>query len=90
MHWSDDPLPRRFVRQANALGEWSVADLDFGYRICAFNAEAHGGVHLHGPEGRIRPATADEAERIVKVYAWTFPGGFTWERFQRCLKWRSE
>lgn len=69
-----------------------MADLDFGYRVCAFNRAAHGGVHVHGPDGTIQPVSvgsADEAERLVRVYAWIYPEGFTWDRFRRCLTWRS-
>jgi hypothetical protein len=71
-----------------------MADLDFRYRVCAFNPEAHGGVHVHRPEGEIRPVSVDppsEAERLLKAYARRHPRGFGWQRFRRFLKrWRSE
>lgn len=87
-------MVRRFVRQENATGEWSVADLDFRYRVCAFDPEIHGGVHVHGPDGDIQPVdipSPSEAERIVKSYAQAHPRGFESERFRRFVKrWRSE
>lgn len=91
---SDDRLARRFVRHENSVGEWSLADLDFGYRVCAFNPAAHRGVHVHGPEGAIQPIdirTPMEAERIVKAYSRAHPRGFDWATFRRFVKrWRSE
>jgi hypothetical protein len=87
-------LARRFVRQENSIGECSVADLDFGYRIYAFNTHAHGGVHVHDPDGAIVEVAVEspsQAERVVWEYSWTYPGGFGEERFRGFMnRWRYE
>lgn len=90
----DEPLVRRVVRIENDAGEWSVADLDFGYRVCAFNPAHYGGVHVHTPSGETRPVDVPSpkaAERIVKRYAERVDRGFDWRRFlEEVKRWRSE
>jgi kynurenine formamidase len=42
-------LPKWLKEVDNAAGEWSVTDLQRGYRICRFNHQSHSGTHLHAP-----------------------------------------
>lgn len=50
-----------------------MADLDLGYRVCAYNREDHGGVHVHHPLdgpaiGRVAVDGPGEAEALVRRY----------------------
>lgn len=87
---------KRWLRvQENTAGEWSVTDLMRGYRVCAYNEDAHQGVHVHHPikDGDTRPTRIEdrrEAEAVVRLYA-SEHEWFTWKTFEECVeRWRSE
>lgn len=83
-------------RDAGKGGEWSVADLQRGYRLCAYNHDEHGGPHIHiqgkGGKDQVEPtdiATSGEAEAVIRAYAEELDH-FDLKRFrERVRTWRS-
>lgn len=87
-------MRRWIIRQENAVGEWTVIDMQNGYRICAFNEEAHGGVHVHFPLRGPALKTVDvpdprAAEAIMTRYAKTHDGFSMASFLAEVKRWRS-
>lgn len=88
-------MPRWLKRQWNDHGEWSIADLRMGYRICAYNHGIHEGVHLHDlATGAVLQdvpvATLAEAEAVVRRYH-AEHDRFDPDAFREVVRrWRSE
>lgn len=82
----------RWLRIAdNGHGEWSVLDLDRGYRICSFNHLAHGGPHLHYGVAvwPLQILDLRHAVQLARAYA-SHHEGFEWKRFKEVHdEWRS-
>ena len=87
-------MPRWLRRETNATGEWTVVDLQRGYRICAYHVHHHGGVHIHVPENGPVVATVDipdarQAERIVRAYARNHRSFHLASFLKEVTRWRS-
>lgn len=75
----------------NGHGEWSILDLERGYRICSFNHSTHGGVHLHhgAASRRVAITRLADALAVVRRYAAEHEA-FDPDRFETVVKtWNS-
>lgn len=87
-------MPRWLERVENRVGEWSVTDLRLDYRVCAYNREAHGGVHVHHPihgepVGTVPLRDPWAAERVVRAFA-AGHDAFALDAFAEVIEeWRS-